>query len=366
MSKYEKLKKKYAELIPQELEKNKTILIESFVEYYGENYRSIIQKRYNEITFVYYIDWETVNVIVNDFIPKVENKERYQDFVRFFDDHRKKDNFWKKLCKRNTSQSDLPDNLIGITNKEILNKGEIKSRVLKAIKGPQPSSDGYGSSKHMDRIVSFQILSLGPESIVHEINHAITGDALALVVDNNQFIGTISKTGLSIDVCSQNKGERCIEELLNEKASFDITQIFKRRGGDLSSLCLGVPLFYPYEENFYLVNKFYEQFKDYIKVARISENKNELVSRVGRKEYEKYVDLINAYYSEDSSTIKENKGKALPIVESLVDQMRIESQGDSYLSSDDINTYYEQLIQNGYNVRGLNNEENDINSIKRK
>lgn len=54
----EELKDKYDEIVEQTLARNKSILIESFVEYYGEEYREIIERRYNEIVFVYYIDWE--------------------------------------------------------------------------------------------------------------------------------------------------------------------------------------------------------------------------------------------------------------------------------------------------------------------
>lgn len=359
MSSYEKLKKKYAELIPQELEKNKTIMIESFVEYYGEGYRSIIQKRYNEITFVYYIDWECVNVVVDEFIPQAEDKERYQDFTRFLAEHRKKDNLWKKVWRKNALQNDLPDNFVGITNKEILNKREIKSKVLEAISIPQPSHSSFGSSKHRDQIVSFQILSLGPWSIIHEINHAITNDSLALLTDNNGFIGAIDKRGLSIDVCLQNNGERIIEELLNEKASFEIAQIFKRKGGDFSSFCFGIPFENSYVENFYLVNDFYEQFKTYIKVARISENKNGLIARVGREEYEQYVRLINENYSVDLNEIIKNKKVAMPLVKGLIEKMKTNEEISVSLSSTSLNSYYEQLKQLGHSVRLLNEMSNN-------
>lgn len=80
MSKFEKLKLKYDNLIKGTLENNKKILIESFVEYYGEEYRTIIEKRYNEITFVYYVDWKTIDLVVKRFIPQVENPNEYEEF----------------------------------------------------------------------------------------------------------------------------------------------------------------------------------------------------------------------------------------------------------------------------------------------
>lgn len=58
MSDYQNLKKKYERLYNETLEKNKEILIESFIEYYGEKHRDEIISRFNEIVFIYFIDWE--------------------------------------------------------------------------------------------------------------------------------------------------------------------------------------------------------------------------------------------------------------------------------------------------------------------
>ena len=54
---YQKLKKKYEKLYNDTIEENKDILIESFVEYYGEQHRDEIISRFNEIVFVYFINW---------------------------------------------------------------------------------------------------------------------------------------------------------------------------------------------------------------------------------------------------------------------------------------------------------------------
>ena len=84
MSKFKKLKIKYDNSIKETLNSNKDILIESFVEYYGEEYRNKIEKRYNEITFVYYVDWETIDLAVEFFIPQAENPDEYLEFVELF------------------------------------------------------------------------------------------------------------------------------------------------------------------------------------------------------------------------------------------------------------------------------------------
>ena len=58
------------------------------------------------------------------------------------------------------------------------------------------------------------------------------------------------------------------EKLINEKASIEIAKIFKEKCGDLSSFCFDIPLAYPYQHNFYLVDEFYDLFKEYIKITK--------------------------------------------------------------------------------------------------
>lgn len=372
MSEYERLKVKYDTLIKDSLDCNKRKLVDSFVDYYGEEYRSIIKKKYNEITFVYYVDWQTIDLVVEEFIPQVENPDEYEDFINLSNSRKIKEPIFEKIFNLKRKK-DLPDNLIGTTNPLIFKKNYIKERLSKSLKNPSAGAFNYGNSNHMDRIIYFQILSLNEVSIIHEINHAITSDIIAGVMEENQSVAPVNKTGLSIDISHQNNGERMMEELLNEKASREITKIFKQKGGDLSAFCFDIPLIYPYEDNLYLVDEFYDEFKKYIKVARISDNKNQLVEHVGKTNYENYVALVNSSYTTEEELISKNKLKNQQKVKNIVDKMRSVESNSNDISQEEVNDYYESLKKQGYNVRVLNNimdesrasTQND-NSIKRK
>lgn len=125
MTKYDKLKKKYDNLIRHSLEKNKRILIESFVEYYGEEFRYLIEKRYNEITFIYYIDW---NMVINEFLPKIDNTDKYVDFINFSNSRKK--TLLSELLKKVQRPIKLPDNLIGMIDTSIINDDTIVKLVI--------------------------------------------------------------------------------------------------------------------------------------------------------------------------------------------------------------------------------------------
>lgn len=357
MNKYEKLKQKYNILIKQKLEENKSILIDSFVEFYGEEFRALIERKYNEIVYCYYLDWDTINLVVEQFIPQVNNKSKYADFINFYNCHKKR--FFKNLFGKKKEHDDLPDNLIGTTDLSVFDNEHTKNDLTRVCGRATPVSWNYGSIRKMRRFVAFQILALNEISIIHEINHALTSDNLAYVMDENTPIGLISKAGLSIDVNHNNSGERNTEELLNEKASIEIANIFKRKGGNLSSFCLDIPLEYAYEANFYLVDDFYETFKEYIKIARISDNKNALIKRIGETEYKEYLELINKYYSEDLNIVERNKKEALPKIKALIKTMKDNVRNHHDLNSTELETYYNQLREQGHTIKVLNNYENE-------
>lgn len=231
--------------------------------------------------------------------------------------------------------------------------------LFKALNRSNPCSNNYG----MNRLIVFQILALNERAIIHEINHAITRDKIAYIMEGNAPIGAISKTGLSIDVSHQNNGERNIEELLNEKTSEEIEKIFKSKGGNLSTFCLDIPLEYVYEYNFYLIDDFYTQFKKYIKIARISENKNELVSRIGQKEYEEFIRLVNSFYVEEISQIEPHKEKVIPIIKQLVEKMSEHADNSHTHSRNEINKYLEQLKKSGYNLRMIDTLQNNAEDL---
>ncbi len=369
MSLYEKLKAKYDRLIKESLNSNKKILIESFVEYYGEKYRSLIEKRVNEITFVYYVNWESVYLFVKDYYPKIENPDKYTDFVNFFNSKMKKESVFTKFFKPMKGKSQLPDNLIGSTNPAVFNIPYISCVLPKFLNAPDARCSCYtDESMNTNRVIFFEILSLSESTIIHEINHAITADNIVFAYKGDKLNEKIYKTGLYTDSTSKNNGIELIsEELINEKASLEITKIFKQKGGDFSSFCLDVPLlFKPYNMNLYLIDEFYETFKEYIKIARISDNKNALIERIGKTNYDNFIRLVNSCYVnkyEYLSIIEQLKEKNLPQIKSIIDKMKKVENNSHEMSQQELEDYYKHLESQGFKVKRLNGNSLDTNTL---
>lgn len=360
----EELKDKYDEIVEQTLARNKSILIESFVEYYGEEYRDIIERKYNEIVFVYYIDWEEIGLLgyrLSKTILNTKGAEQLKDLNAFLK-CKDKTPWISKLFNRNKMDF-LDEVLVGTTSREIINNEYIRNRISKHIKYSKRFNVNFGIYK-TNRVVCFPILSIPERCVIHEINHALTREFLTTIKDEQNSIGSIEKLGL-ITYINGNSEEIILEELLNDKASFEIFDIFKRRGGDLSAFCITNPQEYPYEHNFYLINDFYEAFKKYIKKARMGENINILISRIGEQLYKQYESLVRYRYSSDLDQIPGIKKNTEPRIKELVKEMKTNESNSHELTREELESYYNELRSLGHNVRVLNDlPDNDFSNLE--
>ena len=62
----DKIKKKKKKKITDRITTYKDLILESFVDFYGEDYRDIITTRFNDISFLYYINDFTIFYIVDN------------------------------------------------------------------------------------------------------------------------------------------------------------------------------------------------------------------------------------------------------------------------------------------------------------
>lgn len=342
---YEILKKKYERLYNETLEKNKEILIESFVEYYGEKHRDEIVSRFNEITFIYYINWEDFYEVLNKISDKEKNTMKFEDINKF-------------LKYRRNIKDSFKDRFIGSSNNKLLKKEFINDDVTRQFFIELFNDvDSTYSSTLTHRLIFLPILTHPEETIIHEINHALTSFSLFINLTRDEIIG---KSGLQVTDEEEN-----IDELINERASIEIFEIFKRRGGDLSVLHLNIYKC-SYLKNLYLIDEFYNKFREIIKESLVTLNKNNLVQRVGKENYEELVNMVNKYYVDDLCLSRKNKKETKEVKQKLVKKMQKKVKNVEDLTKKDLEKFYKELEQEGKKVRILNelpenNEENKNN-----
>lgn len=342
MTEYDKLKEKYDILFKETINKNKSILIKSFIEYYGEKYRDLIKERFNRITFVYYFDFEYLKLSKNYLETTLEDKLIYDSISEVINSY----NFYKIFSKK---KEDVSACFIGTTDDEVLEINQLKNIIKR--KMLNSNIECFENSNYKNDIIIIPILFTDECTLIHEINHSITYEKLAYIgIGHSNY--TISKRGLTIRT---DKEDLMLEDLINEKTTYEILNIFKNNGGDLTSIFFGIPFICPYEENFYLIDEFYNTFKEYIKDSRISENKNLLVSKVGKMEYQTLVSMINKYYKDNIDLIDENKKEALSIINPLIEKMKDNARNNKNCTNKEIELYIKELESAGHTVKILNN-----------
>ena len=357
MKKLEELKIKYDSIIKESLATNQDILLESFIEYYGEEHRKAIVKNFSEITFAYYVDFPILDLVVDEYIPQTKNPEKYENFIQFRLAHQETEKGKKSLLSRFTrrlsrkGKLEQPENMVGITNEKVLEEEFIKNKLSRIFQNINPTHFNYGSANNMRRIVAFPLLITSDKSIIHEINHSITNNSLALVVDDNYKVtAAVTKVGLDVTSTNEHTEEKTVEELLNEKASLDITEIFHRRGGNLSSFCFDIPLINYYGDNLYLIDEFYSNFIDLLKIARITENKNLLVQKIGKENYQRLTQIVKSNYIETTEyTLKPNEEVQSELHELIV-VMKKNASSSHEIEREDLQKYYQELREQGYTV----------------
>lgn len=291
MSKFSKLKSKYNDIVKQTLASNEDIIIESFIEFYGGEYRKIIEQRYHEIDFIFYLNYHLLNSAVEGFIKTVENPGLYEDFLAFYD---AKDEQESLLDKFLSKHNNLPKNYIGTTSETITGSDDIKTKLTYCFKKRHPN---YFPFTPNIRILTFPILTISEYNFIKGLNYTITGQ-------------------------SYEYNESVLDKLLNDITTKEIVKIFKRRRGNLTKFCYGIPFDDSYNDNLYLIKGFYNLFKKEIKETLMTGDKSVLVKKVGSQNYDTLIALVKENYAHDPQDIELNKENCEALLTNLINQMQ--------------------------------------------
>ena len=342
MQEFEALKAKYNNLIKTTYEANIGILIESFVEYYGEHHRKLITKKINEIVLIYYVDFKTLD---DKNFKRYENKPQTQHFLIF-----KK---YKEELEQKRFLSKL-EQFIGTTDESILKSAEIRCDLRRLFEGFTPThiniTDDINTTK---RLIIFPIGITKKTDIIHEINHAITSELIGVLEKKRSPIVRdridIVKSGLDVSLASEASEENILEELINERASVDIAEIFRQKGGNFESFCFDIfPFSYAYENHFYLIEDFYRNFIHLLKKIRITENKNLFIEIIGKDNYKRFVQFINRNYKTEYKVISSPQLESE--ARSLVQEMIEHANSYKLLTQNDVEHFYDELRKQGFKV----------------
>lgn len=260
----ERIQKEYAKKITNRIQTYKELIIESFIEFYGEKYRKVITDRFNDISFLYYINDITIFYIIDSLKQGHEEKLKNIIFIIPYIIYLIENNLYRQELTPDNFYKLGMNKIIGFSDKKILlDEKLVDYSIAIALRenNESPYEINLRTNNGFKRIVSFPIFSTSDKDLFHEINHAISSES-------------IIKDGKNIIKCGfhyENEQKEYYNEVLNDIIALEIYEIFKQKCSDniLEDNIMSEVLFSKYINYHYLLNEFYEENKNVIKTSYI-------------------------------------------------------------------------------------------------
>ena len=312
--------KKYMSDFSNKYSKDKDIIIESFIEYYGEEYREKITSRINNLNIICYVPL----MFHDSLMPK--------DLLNYLDRV-------KELYATNSDVRVLIENLVIDYNCEEL---------LEFCKNNLGFNYLLQSCSLYELNLTILPIVYNLSHITHELNHTIINNSLIDEPD-------VSSNGLEIAV---RDGKKCMyqdttfNEILCERVTHDVQKIQQSKGIN-SEVCASWQYNY-----FKFIERFYQTFKEIYKYSVISGNLNALIKSVGEQNYRDLVNIVTYLRSEEEKQRRPLDNEvvffALKQIDEVVDDMIVHYNEvrNKQMNEEEIDKY---ISQNGYKKLSLNN-----------
>lgn len=312
--------KKYMSDFSKKYINDKNIIIESFIEYYGENYRDKIISRINNLNIICYVPL----MFHDSLMPK--------DLLNYLDRV-------KKLYATNSDVRVLIENLVvDYDCKELLEfcKNNLGFNYL------------LQSCSLYELNLTILPIVYNLSHITHELNHTIINNILADEPD-------VSSNGLEISIRDGNKciyQDTIFNEILCERVTHDVQKIQKSKGLD-SEICVSWQYNY-----FKFIERFYQTFKEIYKYSVMSGNLNALINSVGEQNYRDLVNIVTYLRNEEEKQKKPLDDEvvffALKQIDEVVDDMirHYNEVRNKELNKNEMDKY---ISDKGYKKLSLNN-----------
>lgn len=295
--------------INKDIINNSQKIIDSIVDYYGEQYRKVITEKYNNIVFVYYISNFLIFYILDKSIEKSKKGEEieYGDILGLCLYLYKSGTYKNYLTANNFKQQNidlLTKKMIGISDEAILKDSKLFIQILYMINkleadNPYEYNIPSEDMTSLNTIIALPIYCVDDESLIHEINHAICTNIVRTSKNNEYLI----QTGLRV---SNQLITNDIMELVNDAQAMKIYDIFKNKyHGSIFTSLTNDSVDKEAEQNKYSVIKlFFETFENELKETCISGNLNILFNKLSSHNFQLICSIINSESNEKEKTDK--------------------------------------------------------------
>lgn len=267
----DKITKEYAKKITNRIQTYKELIIESFVEFYGENYKKIIIDRFNDISFLYYINDVTIFYIVDSLKQGHEEKLKNIIFIMPYIVYLIENNLYRQELTPDNFYKLGMNKIIGFSDKKLLlDEKLVDYSIAIALRenNESPYECNLPTDKSFKRVIALPIFCVDDKDLFHEINHAISSE---IVIKNDK---PIIKCGFDYG----NEEKEYYNEILNDMIALEVYNIFKKKCTEniLEDNIMKDVFHVKYTDYHYLISKFYEKNKNSIKLSYIDSNTPQL------------------------------------------------------------------------------------------
>ena len=306
--------RKYLCDFKEKYNKDKKVIIESFVKFYGEEYRKRIENRINELDIICHVPLTFHESLMPSDLKKYIDK-----------------------CHENYIETKDLDKLV---NSLVIDL-DCKDK-LNFIRQLVPADYLLQSTNMCEyNLVSLPIV-YNLAHITHEFNH---------VVINNELLENFGINGLEISVRTENGYKlhnSILSEIIGERCVHDIQRIQSRMGIN-SEICTSLQYRY-----FKYIERFYTTFKDVIKYSIMSGSLNTLINSIGKENYNNLNTII-----EYINLLEQEKGAIV-----LSDEMAPLFMKEINVIVDNMIEHYNEVRDNQIKKEELFDNLKDKNNIR--
>lgn len=314
--KIRKYNKKYIRELDIALKVVKPYLIKAFSEFYGKEYEETISLTINKLSFSYFISKKYLEVVKSS---NINVDKRYKKVASDYILYLNKLDELENLCL---------DNLL---LKTFLNKRQLDTYISFDILDFPFFTLLKEDYLCYEKYIFLSIFAINLEVIIHEINHALMIDILA-IADDNEIIPNLF---LNVEC----------EELFNEYIANKVLEQYIELHYPIPYSLKRFQFVNEYVQFFDIIEVFYFVFEQVIKRSIMTKSFNLLWNYAGFEDFKLFCLLVQKYYL--------NKGCSIEEYDKLMDLVFKMQNHALSIKKIDYETYFRNLENRGYLVRRL-------------
>ena len=321
--------KKNGEVLEKAMKTIEPFLIQAFTNFYGKEYHEQIKNTIKSIYFTYFLSLDFLKLV--DIKSMCLSKKDQRSIIYYL-------HYLNKFYTQIKGFNEI-EGLEQAALKKVIVKSAFSDQKLIANNFleylfndvPMYFIIADEEEEHFYKSIFLPLLVIDLEIIIHEINHALMIDVMA-VTEEELIMPNLFIT------------EAC-EELINDYIARLVLEEYINLKAPIPTVLGKFSLVNAYEIFSYLIEPFFQQFAPLIKESIMTKNFNLLKMYAGKEDFTLFCSLVQEYYLQGDCSQEEYEA-----LKSLVLKM---AHHATSINNIDYEKYLEELENKGYRVRRL-------------